>query len=64
MQYLRGGKQTTKETPQPPSPFELATGFIKGRPGPERMAREAMIVMEKWKLIWTTLFRFLCSLNS
>ena len=36
MQYWRGGKQTTKETPQPPSPFELATGFTKGRPGPER----------------------------
>ena len=39
MQYWRGGKQTTKETPQPPSPFELATGFVKGRPGPERKLR-------------------------
>ena len=36
MQYWRGGKQKTKITPQPPSPFELATGFVKGRPGPER----------------------------
>ena len=39
MQYWRGGKQTTKEAPQPPSPFELATGFAKGRPGPERKLR-------------------------
>ena len=27
MQYWRGGKQTTKEAPQPPSAFELATSF-------------------------------------
>ena len=39
MQYWRGGKQTTKEAPQPPSAFELATGFAKGRPGPERKLR-------------------------
>ena len=38
MQYWRVGKQTTKESPQPP-PFELATGFVKGRPGPERKLR-------------------------
>lgn len=36
MQYWRGGKQTTIEVPKPPSLFELATGFAKGRPGPER----------------------------
>ena len=36
MQYWRGGKQTTKETPQPPSHFELATSFVKGSPGTER----------------------------
>ena len=35
IQYWLGGKQTTKESPQPPSPFELATGFAKGRPGTE-----------------------------
>jgi len=39
MQYWRGGKQTMKGSPQPPSPFELATGFVKGRPGPERKLR-------------------------
>ena len=39
MQYCRGGKQRAKEAPQPPSPFELATGFAKGRPGPERRLR-------------------------
>ena len=33
IQYWLGGKQTTKEAPQPSSPFELATGFAKGRPG-------------------------------
>ncbi|KAK2564202.1 hypothetical protein P5673_012447 [Acropora cervicornis] len=31
--------ETTKETPQPPSPFELATDFVKGRRGPERKLR-------------------------
>ena len=36
---MRGRKQTTKETPRPPSPFELATSFVKGRPGPERKLR-------------------------
>ena len=36
---MRGGKQTTKETRRPPSPFELATSFVKGRPGPERKLR-------------------------
>ena len=36
MQYWRGGEQTTKEAPEPSSPFELAAGFAKGRPGPER----------------------------
>ena len=44
MQYWRGGKQTTKETPQAPSPFELATGFVKGRPGPERKARTGVFI--------------------
>ena len=39
MQYWRGGKRTTKEAPQPPSPFELATGLAKGRPVPERKLR-------------------------
>ena len=39
MQYWRGGKQTTKETPQAPSPFQLATGYAKGSPGPERKLR-------------------------
>ena len=39
MQYWRGGKQTTKESPQPPSAFEIASGFTKGRPGPERKRR-------------------------
>ena len=39
MQYWRGGKQTTKEPPQPPSSFQLATGFTKGGPGPERKLR-------------------------
>ena len=36
---VRGRRQTTKETPQPPSPFELATSFVKGRHGPERKLR-------------------------
>ena len=35
MQYWQGGKQRAKEAPQSPSPFELATGFAKGRPGPD-----------------------------
>ena len=39
MQYWRGGMQRGKEAPQSPSPFELATGFAKGRPGPERRLR-------------------------
>ena len=39
VQYWRGGKQRAKEAPQSPSPFELATGFAKGRPGPERRLR-------------------------
>ena len=36
---MRSRKQTTKETPRPPSPFKLATSFVKGRPGPERKLR-------------------------
>ena len=36
---VRGRKQTTKETSQPPSPFELATSFVEGRHGPERKLR-------------------------
>ena len=36
---MRGRKQTTKETLQPPSPFQLVTSFVKGRPGPERKLR-------------------------
>ena len=39
MQYWRGGKKTTKKAPKPPSPFELATCFAKGRPGPKRRLR-------------------------
>ena len=39
MQYWRGGKRTTKDAPQPPSSFELATGLAKGRPVPERKLR-------------------------
>lgn len=53
MQYWRGGKQTTKEAPQPPSPFELATGFAKGRPGPERKLRleqEFLLTLMKLRL--------------
>ena len=38
MQYWWGGKQTMKEAPQSFS-FELATGFAKGRPGPEKKLR-------------------------
>ena len=33
IQYWLGGKQITKEAPQTPSPFELATCFAKGRRG-------------------------------
>ena len=36
MQYWRGGKQRTKEAPQPSSPFELATGVAKGSLGSSR----------------------------
>ena len=36
---MRGRKQTTKETPRLPFPFELATSFVKGRLGPERKLR-------------------------
>ena len=51
MQYWRGGKQTTKETPQPPSPFEFATGFVKARPEPERKSRlEQELVLISMKL--------------
>ena len=35
---MRGGKQTTLETPQPPSPFELAS-FVKGGLGSQRKLR-------------------------
>ena len=64
MQYWRGGKQTTKESPQPPSPFELATGFVKGRPGPERKLRleqEFLLTLMKLRLALLTIdlgFRF------
>ena len=64
MQYWRGGKQTTKESPQPPSPFELATGFVKGRPGPERklrLEREFLLTLMKLRLALLTIdlgFRF------
>lgn len=53
MQYWRGGKQTTKEAAQPPSPFELATGYVKGRPGPERKLRleqEFLLTLMKLRL--------------
>ena len=64
MQYWRGGKQTTKEAPKPPSPFELATGFSKGRPGPERKLRleqEFLLTLMKLRLALLTIdlgFRF------
>ena len=64
MQYWRGGKQPTKEAPQPPSPFELATGFAKGRPGPERKLRleqEFSLTLMKLRLALLTIdlgFRF------
>ena len=45
---MQGGKQTTLETPQSPSPFELATSFVKGRLGPERKLRleEELIIVD------------------
>ena len=58
MQYWRGGKQTTKEAPQPPSPFELATGLVKGRPGPERKLRlqqEFLLTLMKLRLALLTI---------
>ena len=58
MQYWRGGKQTTKEAPQPPSPFELVTGFAKGRPGPERklrLAQEFLLTLMKLRLALLTI---------
>ena len=64
MQYWRGWKQTTKETPQPP-PFGLAIGFVKGRPGPERKLRleqELLLTLMKLRLAPLTLdlgFRFM-----
>ena len=70
MQYWRGGKQTTKEAPQPPSPFELATGFAKGRPGPERKLRleqEFLLTLMKLRLALLTVdlaFRFHVSTTS
>ena len=36
---MRDGKQTTRETLRPPSPFEVATSFVKGRLGLERKLR-------------------------
>jgi len=57
MQYWRGGEQTTKETPQPPSPIDLATGFAKGRPGPERKLRleqEFVLTLMKLRLALLT----------
>ena len=64
MQYWLSGGQTTKETPQPPFPFELATDFVKGRCGPERKLRleqELLLTLMKLKLGLFTLdlgFRF------
>ena len=62
MQYWRGRKQTTKESPQPPSPFQMATGFTKGRPGPERKLRleqEFLLTLMKLALLTMDLgFRF------
>ena len=62
MQYWRGGKQTTTttttKTPQPPSPFELAAGFVKGRPGAERKLRleqELFLTLMKLRLALLTL---------
>ncbi|XP_068676803.1 uncharacterized protein [Montipora foliosa] len=56
-QYWRGGKQTRKESSQPPSPFELATGYLKGRPGPERKLRleqEFLLTLMKLRLALLT----------
>ena len=53
MQYWRGGNQTTKAAPQPPSPFELATDLCKERPGPERKLRleqEFLLTLMKLRL--------------
>ena len=67
MQYWRGGKQTTKETPQPSAPFELATGFAKGRLGPERKLRleqKFLLTLMKLRLALLTVelgFRFYVS---
>ena len=64
VQYWRCGKQTTKEAPQPPSPFQLATGFTKGRPEPERKLRleqEFLLTLMKLRLALLTIdlgFRF------
>lgn len=58
MQYWRGGKQTTKESPQPPSPFQLATGFTKGRAGPERklgLEQEFLLTLMKLRLALLTI---------
>ena len=43
-----------KEAPQPPSAFELATGFAKGRPGPERklnLKQEFLLTPMKLRLV-------------
>ena len=65
MQYWRGGKQTTKEAPQPPSPFQLATGFTKGRPvslnGSLGSSRSFLLTLMKLRLALLTIdlgFRF------
>ena len=64
IQYWLGGKQTMKEAPQPPSPFELATGFAKGRPGPDRklnLKQEFLLTPMKLRLVLLTIdlgFRF------
>ena len=64
MQYWLSGGQTTKETPQPPFLFKLATDFVKGRCGPERKLRleqELLLTLMKLKLGLFTLdlgFRF------
>ena len=60
MQFWLSGGQTTKETPQPPSPFK----FVKGRCGPEkklRLEQELLLTLMKLKLGLFTLdlgFRF------
>ena len=58
IQYWLGGKQTTKESPQPLSPFELATGFAKGRPGTEmklNLKREFFVDSNE---TWTSSFNY------